>query len=210
MGLASATAKFEISIENRPLSAAEEVLARLDFLYNLLALLQAYSEGYTFRLEQLRSALRSVDYLGVPAANASLVVLLTQVVSADDRLFATAMTTGSPLQVNLKGLAGPLKVLVSLFDPIKWMEKWEDLRHKKVSNRQKEEERQNALLRDHVANVRELLQLLDNVRQQAKQLTVAEDVSEDLLHLTRVEVYRLMRSLESENMRLRSLPAAAA
>ena len=79
-----------------------------------------------------------------------------------------------------------------------------------VSNRQKEEERQNALLRDHVANVRELLQLLDNVRQQAKQLTVAEDVSEDLLHLTRVEVYRLMRSLESENMRLRSLPAAAA
>ena len=155
MGLASATAKFEISIENRPLSAAEEVLARLDFLYNLLALLQAYSEGYTFRLEQLRSALRSVDYLGVPAANASLVVLLTQVVSADDRLFATAMTTGSPLQVNLKGLAGPLKELVSLFDPIKWMEKWEDLRHKKVSNRQKEEERQNALLRDHVATMLE-------------------------------------------------------
>jgi len=200
MAMERQTAAFEIALEQPTVEQIMEVLSHLEYVYNVYALFQAAREGYRFPKDQLIRTLRAQEFLGIHQTNQ----LVRNMLHPEAYLRTGTIPPHSPLQITFDGLAKVIESLVSLFDPIRWMAHWEDLRQKKGVSWKAERPEQLETIRREVATVRGLRDLEQELRS-----TYRHGASpEELDYLTRAAcdaAAHLVRSLIEKGVRVEAL-----
>ncbi len=130
---------FHFVDDDNGVSVLGDALEFLEYPYNILACQSWYADGNLsdHHLQQIEDSLLTRELLGVARANCTL----RHLVPSGASLTVVRLQMTSPVEGQYRGIAEAIGALVDLLDPLKWADKWENLRHKRVMNRQ--QERQN-------------------------------------------------------------------
>jgi hypothetical protein len=147
-------------------------LAAVEYLFNVIAYPIWYSSRYVDTIRNFELLIHARQCTSMSDANFQLGLMLP----ARLRLGVRSIEMRSPANTTLGGLADAIQTLVDILNPLAWAERWEDLRHKRVFNRELERQmfaesrvkRSEAQVREYEAIVKALdtVERLAHVREE--------------------------------------------
>lgn len=191
-----------------------DALTHLEYAYNVLAVVEI-SHSYPVDLVEAAWKPRPPGARQVREENEFIVGLMPQAAY----MLVWSVKSGS-LHIHVSGLSKVIEVLLGVFDPIRWRERSEDLRHKRethhTAERRAEEEVRHGeavhQLEEEAEADRLILQKLKTVRELSDFLEERLDPylgslarsQEDVIRFTYQELGRALRSLDERNIVLKS------
>ncbi len=198
MGLQTENRTFELVFEDSSVFCLTNTLRDFEYTYNLLSLLEQYGHGSTFDLDAFSRILNERQYYGLEFTNLRLREILVS-----HELVVSGISKSSPIQIELKGLVETVKALASIFDPIAWQDRWEDLKHKRKMNRLKEQKEEIVVIAEKIKQLQSLSGIEALFRNNANNCHESKELIDQVIHLVRQEVAWLVRKQEMQDNPIR-------